>query len=135
MKKPLKCVMLVDDNPNDNFFHTREIKKHDPSTIVITMENGPAALEYLKANHSPGYLLPDIIFLDINMPGMNGWEFLVEYHKLEKALHSGMIIVMLTTSEGMEEAERAIAWKLITDFCTKPLTKEKIGEIISRHFA
>ena len=68
--------MLVDDNQNDNFFHEREIKKNNVETIVITKNTGIEALQYLKEKKVDEDLQPDLIFLDINMPGMNGWEFL-----------------------------------------------------------
>lgn len=64
--------MLIDDDKNDNFFHEREIKKDNLETNVIVMETGINALKYLKSMIKKKNIKPIIIFLDINMLGMNG---------------------------------------------------------------
>jgi CheY-like chemotaxis protein len=129
-----KYIMLIDDNPDDNFFHEREIKKASQGNVVITKDSGQEALEYLRSakdTHSPH---PDLIFLDINMPGMTGWEFLQEYNKLGKELQSHALIVMLTTSENPDDEERARSWGFISDYITKPLTKTLMDTIIGKYF-
>ena len=126
--------MLVDDNPNDNFFHEREIKKTSQETIVITKSSGIDALHYLKEKKDDEDMQPDMIFLDINMPGMNGWEFLQEYNKLDKALQSRVIVIMLTTSGNPDDQERAKSWNFVSDFIIKPLTREKMKDLINRYF-
>ncbi|SFD63282.1 Response regulator receiver domain-containing protein [Chitinophaga sp. CF118] len=131
MNKKLNCIMLVDDSSDDNFFHEREIKKSDLATIVITKNSGKTALEYLKSKKDPR---SDLIFLDINMPGMNGWEFLNEYNQLDKELQSQAIIIMLTTSDNSDDLERVKMWKIVSHYITKPLTKETMKDIIDRYF-
>ena len=123
MSKELGCIMLIDDNPDDNFFHEREIKKYSRSTKVITKESGIGAFEYLQTKKDP---YPNLIFLDINMPGMNGWEFLQAYRNLDKSLQT-QIIIMLTTSENPDDATRAKGFGYVSDYLTKPLTKEVFG--------
>jgi CheY-like chemotaxis protein len=123
--------MLIDDNADDNFFHEREIKKADLENIVITKNSGMAALEYLKSKKEPH---SDLIFLDINMPGMNGWEFLQEYNKLDKELQSRAIIIMLTTSENPDDQAKAKTWSFVSDYITKPLTKKIMEDIINKYF-
>jgi CheY-like chemotaxis protein len=134
MKKPLSCVMLVDDNHSDNFFHDREIKKNNPLTTVIFKYSGSEALEYLRSTETTKSILPDLIFLDINMPGMNGWEFLDEYHLLNKNIQSRVIVVMLTTSDNPDDEAKAKNWDFISDFITKPLTKEIMEDIVDKYF-
>jgi CheY-like chemotaxis protein len=124
--------MLIDDNPDDNFYHQRVIKKANAAEVVISKTSGKAALEYLKLKEDEAYQHPDLIFLDINMPGMNGWEFLKEYEKLDKELQSHAIVIMLTTSENPDDRMQAI--NLVPDFKTKPLTAEMLEEIINKHF-
>jgi CheY-like chemotaxis protein len=123
--------MLVDDNPDDNFFHERVIKKSNLVNNVVIKTTGVDALEHLKSkkdinNH------PNLIFLDINMPGMNGWEFLEKYNTIDKELQCEVVIIMLTTSDNPDDEARSL--KNVTDFKTKPLTKEMLNEIIKKHF-
>jgi len=141
MSKKLKCILLVDDNPNDNFFHEREIKKNDLATNVVTRNTGADALEYLKSKKGDENMQPELIFLDINMPGMNGWEFLQEYNQMDKELpirvhelQNRVIIIMLTNSDNPDDEQRAKTWRFVSDYITKPLTKEKMDDIINRHF-
>jgi CheY-like chemotaxis protein len=134
MKNKLSCIMLVDDDQNDNFFHEREIKKTNSATIVIEKNTGLAALEYLKSKNENKDMLPDLIFLDINMPGMNGWDFLREYEQLDKELQSRAIIIMLTSSDNDNDIERAKAWSFVSDYITKPLTEEIMKGIIKKYF-
>jgi CheY-like chemotaxis protein len=123
--------MLVDDNHHDNFFHEREIKKANASNVVITKNSGMDALEYLKSKRDPH---SDLIFLDINMPGMNGWEFLQEYNALDKELQGQAVIIMLTTSDNADDVAKAGSWSFISDYITKPLTKEVMTGISRKYF-
>jgi CheY-like chemotaxis protein len=126
--------MLVDDDQNDNFFHERVIKKTSSSTIVIEKNTGQEALDYLKPKNGDKAMLPDLIFLDINMPGMNGWDFLQEYDRLDKELQSRVIIIMLTSSDNEDDVARAKAWNFVSDYITKPLTEEVMTDIIKKYF-
>ncbi len=126
--------MLVDDNLDDNFFHEREIKKSGFATIIILKNSGTEALAYLrsmKANKDP---YPDLIFLDINMPGMNGWEFLKEYRQLDKELQVPEVLIMLTTSDNPDDEARSKKWGIVSDYLTKPLTKEVMEAICAKYF-
>lgn len=134
MKKEAICIMLVDDDKNENFFHEREIKKNNRETIVIQKESGIEALEYLNSTIESGNTKPNLIFLDINMPGMDGWGFLEEFGKLDKDIQSEIIIILLTTSDNPETKDRAMSWSSVSDFISKPLTKEKMEVINNKYF-
>ncbi len=134
MKTILKCVLLVDDNYNDNFFHEREIKKTNDAIVIVEKQTGLDAIEYIKSKECQGKMNPDLIFLDINMPIMNGWEFLNEFSLLDKELQEKVIIVMLTTSDNEDDVARARAWSCVADFITKPLTEKIFKEIITKYF-
>jgi len=126
--------MLVDDDENDNFFHERAIRQLSNTTAVVKKNTGEEGLVYLKLQNHNDDPRPDLIFLDINMPGMNGWEFLDEYNKLDKELQGKAIIVMLTTSDNDEDIARATAWNFVSDFITKPLTRQKMAAIREKYF-
>ena len=134
MQTKLNCIMLIDDNPDDNFFHEREINKSDSKIVVIKKNSAVAALEYLKNNRDEAFKLPDLILLDINMDGMDGWEFLKEYDLLAKELQSKVVITMLTTSENSDDMNQAKSEDSVSDFITKPLTKTIMNKIIAKHF-
>ena len=132
MNLSVKCIMLIDDNPHDNFFHERTIQDCNAAEQVLVMEMAEDALNYLKSlEHTPG-LKPDIIFLDINMPGMNGWEFLDEYKQLDKSLQSKMLVMMLTTSSNPADEELAVKHGVTMGFRTKPLTEEMLMEVLRK---
>jgi CheY-like chemotaxis protein len=131
MRKKLNCILLVDDDPDDNFFHQIIINEMNMVDTIDIARNGIEALEYLqKENCIP----PDIIFLDLNMPKMNGWEFLEKYKHLSKEQKAKALIIILTTSANPEHIEKAKEIEDVTGFETKPLTKEMLTEILQEHF-
>jgi len=126
--------MLVDDNSHDNFFHERVIKKSNAADVIVAKQTGIEALEYLKENENDEKLHPDLIFLDINMPGMNGWEFLEEYNKLDEKAKSKVVVIMLTTSDNPDDKTKSKMLNIASDFRTKPLTEEMLEEILNTFF-
>lgn len=129
--KQLNCIMLIDDNKIDNFFHERVIRKNNAAKEVIAMESGQAAIDHIKARDA--VLQPELIFLDINMPGMDGWEFIEHYKLLDNSLQKAMIVVMLTTSDNPDDIARARTQGILSDFKTKPLTKEMLEDVINTY--
>ena len=123
--------MLIDDDDDDNFFHEREILKNNSRCDVLIYESAKEALAYLKSGKEPH---SDLIFLDINMPGMNGWEFLQQYNLLDKELQSQAIIIMLSTSDYSADIAKSKTWEFVSDFITKPLTEETMKKLTAKHF-
>jgi CheY-like chemotaxis protein len=134
MPRPIRCILLVDDDPDDNFFHRLVIEQSGLCDEVRMAEKGLDALHYLTHTDQPGYQRPDIIFLDINMPGMNGFEFLEHYHRLPEDQKSRLLLLMLTTSLNPIDQKRAGAFSEVNGYHTKPLSLEMLQEIVDQYF-
>ena len=136
--KKVNCILLVDDNPADNYYNQYIIKDADVCHNVHIAINGVEALAYLRRSAEPGhngeYPKPDIIFLDINMPRMNGFEFLEEYKHLDERMKSKVLVVMLTTSLNQEDKQKAMTFKEVDEFINKPLSPETLHEIVGKVF-
>lgn len=120
MKQTL--VLLVDDDPMSNTYSGLVVKKQNPNTELITFGSGMEALDYLR---DPSSARPDIIFLDLNMPVMNGWDFMEEYQKM--AL--GIEVVVVTSSNEPVDRERSKNYSGITDYFVKPITVDNIRRL------
>lgn len=134
MKKKLTCILLVDDDLPTNFINERVLRKIDCTEKIMAVQGGFEALEYLKSTDKEKHPQPDLIFLDINMPGMNGWEFLESYNHLEEAQKSKAIVVMLTTSLNPDERDKANEIPQISAFLNKPLFVDGVKKILQEKF-
>ena len=131
MKNKLNCILLVDDDAEDNYFHQIVINEMNITERIEVALNGVEALAFLKKENQ---IHPDIIFLDINMPKMNGWEFMEAYAELRADQKAKVVVVMLTTSENPKDKKRAEQFSEITGFNSKPLTEEMLNGILERSF-
>jgi len=133
MKNKLNCVLLIDDDEATNYFNHIIIKETGCTNHVQVACGAKEALTYLDRSTVFGDCpAPDLIFLDINMPGMNGWEFLAMY----KGLNTGQKtkIVMLSASINPDDEAKAHTYPEIAGFAGKPCTNEMIDKILSSHF-
>ncbi|MBC8153516.1 MAG: response regulator [Bacteroidetes bacterium] len=121
MPAPIHCVLLIDDDSDDNFLHQLVIAKSGLCNQVRVTENGPYILPYITNSNQPDYLWPDIILLDIKMPGMNGVEFLEAYHYLPAEVKSRVMVVMLTISLTIHDQQR-VSHLAEVIYQPKPLT-------------
>ncbi len=127
-----KRVMIVDDTYVDRYVAERNILKYGISESVISKESAKAALQYLRSCESDPDLLPQLIFLDIRMPEMDGFGFLEEYGKLPDSVKANCVVMMLSTSLNIEDHERAKENKYVSRFLNKPLDKEKIDQLLEK---
>jgi CheY-like chemotaxis protein len=135
----LKSILLVDDDNSTLLINKMILKKAGLENLAInTANDGGEAMDYInsafngKAAENP---VPDLIFLDINMPAIDGWDFLEDYRQLTPEQQNKTKIVMLTTSMNPDDEERALNTKEVDKFLRKPLTVEAIKEIVSEYFS
>ena len=119
-------VMLIDDNANDNFLHACVLRQADAANEILEFIYADDALAYLK---NAGRSQIDAIFLDINLPRMNGWEFLDAYGELYEELRKGTLLVMVSGTIDPEDVRRAEAHPLIDTFVSKPITTAALEQL------
>lgn len=117
-----KKILLIDDDSILNFIHIKIVSSLFPDVPIIIFKNGKEALNYVKKNSNSSYL----IFLDINMPEMNGWEFLEAISSIEQITSQTHI---LTSSIDKIDQVKASQNKAVVSYLIKPLTKESLKEI------
>lgn len=135
MKNKLNCILLVDDDEPTNFLNKMVLEDINCAENIEVADSGQEALHYLEESTPNGHpSAPDLIFLDINMPAMNGWEFLERYSDLDKQHKANVVIVMLTTSLNPDDRAKANSIPDVSGFETKPLTQEKLQAILEKYF-
>lgn len=131
LKKKLNCILLIDDDSDDNEYHEIILRKLAITEKIDIAINGVEAIKYLKTKDR---VPPELIFLDINMPKMNGWEFLEEYKDLDVKQKAKVVIMILSTSTNPEYIKKANEIKEVTGYESKPLDKDMIERILTEHF-
>ncbi|MGQ7946175.1 response regulator [Flavobacterium sp. WC2509] len=139
MENKLNSILLVDDDIATNFINKKIIQKANIAEYIQVALNGKEALEYLcnlgnfesDDNKSPQ---PQLILLDINMPVMDGWEFIEAYRNLNIANKENIIIVMLSSSFNPADKAKAESIPEISEFRQKPMSKEALLKIIATNF-
>ena len=126
----LPSVLLIDDDQTNNFLNELLIKKLDVTERVLVAESGTEALSLLASN-APD--VPDLILLDVNMPGMSGIQFLEAYQQLPAEQRGATVIVMLTTTMDARDLGRLDELS-IAGLVSKPLTKKKVDHLLQLHF-
>jgi CheY-like chemotaxis protein len=125
MSNYYKTCLLIDDNYIDNFVTRRILESSNFAEEVIVSQSGIDAINSLRA----GEIIPDVIFLDIRMPNMGGFEFLQEYDKLEIDGKKDIKIFMLSSSLDPIDLRKSTNNKYITQFIHKPLTQKTLDDI------
>lgn len=132
MSAKYNAVMLIDDNEIDNLINQKIIESSTISNHIFTHTGGKSAIEFLKnaekiaiaaGNQS---LMPEIIFLDIDMPLMDGFQFLDEFENLSENIRNHCKIVMLTSSINSRDVKKSKRYTNVKEYLNKPLTKESL---------
>ena len=135
MTRRLKCILLIDDDEATNYLHRLILKKLDCADRVEIFQNAKEALKYLDGqgkykNNNP---TPELIFLDINMPSMNGWEFIEQFRRIRNGIP--IVVVMLTTSLNPDDEFLSEKIPEITIFQNKPLTRAMVEGLLKDYFS
>ena len=124
-------IALVDDDKIFQLIASRTIRAGNFQGRILTFNNGAEAIVYLEQNADNPDEIPDVIFLDINMPIVDGWAFLEEYIQLKPQLKKPSRIYMVSSSVDNRDISRAQSFEDIREYICKPVTKEKFTEILA----
>ena len=128
----MKHFLLVDDDEISNFIHKRVILSADPDAVVTEIQSSVQAIAFLNERVRSGEALPDFLFIDINMPELNGFDILQEIQNTMNAHLSGMKVYMVSSSLYDRDKERAYQFSFVNGFIEKPLSKQGVLDIIQR---
>ena len=129
MKKVELCC-IIDDDPIFVYGTKRIIKEVDFAENVIVYSNGQDALDGLKKTCLANEPLPDVIFLDLNMPVLNGWEFLDEFKLCKSKKSKKILIYIISSSVDPRDLERVKDYEQVDTYILKPITPDDLSKIL-----
>ena len=130
MTKKLNTILLIDDDLTINYLHNRLIKKLAIAEHIILAKNGIEGITaFLELNERLHASETAVIFLDLNMPIMNGWEFLEKLSKAKNEITLQYKIYILSSTINPDDKKKAKSHALVSGFLSKPLTKEHLEQL------
>ena len=125
--KKLKNIMLIDDNIHANYFNEIKLQQNNACDKITIFMNGKEALDYLVTNEETDV---DLILLDINMPVMNGWQFLSNIERVWRELEKSIPIFILSSSVNTYDKQKSAEYQSVKGFINKPLNDNDLKEMI-----
>lgn len=126
-----ETTCIIDDDPIFIYGTKRLMKEVDFCDTVLVYNNGQQALEGLAHISSEGKKLPKVIFLDLNMPIMNGWEFLEDFVKIPNNDHQDIIIYIISSSVDPRDLERVQHYEMVNNYILKPITPSDLENLLA----
>ncbi|MEO0900181.1 MAG: response regulator [Bacteroidota bacterium] len=131
----IKRALIIDDDEINNFICIKNMKDSNFAEHATYCLRGREGLDELKdATENRPEDLPDVIFLDINMPLMNAWEFLDEYKEIQSSFPKKVMLFILSSSVYRKDIEKSSHYDMVTDYIIKPLSKESLRKIQDKYF-
>ncbi len=125
-------VCLIDDDKIYQFTARKMLEATGMAKNIQSFYDGSEALAFFSGENSKDVAnLPDVIFLDINMPVMNGWEFLDEYEKLCNGFPKNMLLYVVSSSVDDADIRRSHQYSSVTDYIVKPITRMRYQELLA----
>ncbi|MCA1745177.1 MAG: response regulator [Bacteroidales bacterium] len=131
--KAIDTLYVVDDDNTFQFLAGEVIKSTNAVNKIKYFSNGAEAISYLESVIAEPANLPEVIFLDLFMPVMDGWGFLQEYTRLKPSLSKKITIYILSSSIDPNDVERAKSITDVSDYIIKPITKDKFLNALSKY--
>lgn len=130
MKKEPKKFIIIDDDPLSNFICRKSIHFATQSSEIIEFTDAQRGLEYIIKTYSKDIINPPtLLLLDINMPLMNGWEFLEKLRQLQKNITDALTIFIISSSVSSADRERALSYPEVSGYIIKPFRYEALEEL------
>lgn len=124
-------VALVDDDRIYQFTTERMLQRLGVEIGFLWFKDGEEALQYIEDHASEAELLPDVLIVDINMPFMDGWQFLDAFQAVKPSLAKNIDIYMVSSSNDDRDVKRALTTEGVRDYVEKPITREKLSLILA----
>lgn len=133
-ERTISKIMLIDDDEIHSNLCYELILKSGITQSVSIYNDAEEALEFIRENTSRPDVLPDLIFLDINMPFMDGWEFLDAYESLKPEVNKHIVLILLTSSVYKNDIEKAKQYKSVVEYIKTPISINKLLETREEYF-
>jgi CheY-like chemotaxis protein len=127
----VEILCVIDDDEIYTFTIKRIIKAADITEKTLFFENGQAALDFFTANKNNPTVLPELVLLDLNMPVLDGWQFLERFVTLVPHLDKKITVYIVSSSIDEADYRRAAAIEQVSDFMVKPVSVQQLKELVS----
>jgi CheY-like chemotaxis protein len=119
-------LVMIDDNPMEHLIMQKMFDRYELFHYASHALNGQVIIDFLKENRTNTAKLPDVIFLDLHMPGFSGWDFMEQFERLYLFFQKPISIYIISSSVCPADRARAKQYTFVRDFVTKPIKKDQL---------